>query len=355
MDGGAQLLTACTQAVFHYAMPRTLGILGCVFVASAVVYLSTALVVEINRILMIGLIISYIALVIVGLPKVHLEHLTHINWPASLATLPILFICFGYQNLVPSLTYYLIKNVATLRFAIIIGNLLPFFFYLIWNFVILGMLPAGSSLQIGHEDMVGGLLQKTTQSPFVLLFVQMFSFFALTTSFLAVGISFVDFFRDGLKISFLHEKTYEFLIYSLVFVPPMLFCIFHPHIFLRALEFAGGFVDVILFGILPVTIVWKGRYSKKIEGPYRVAGGKIFLSSMMFLSLMFLVLRLFYTESDSKFGFWLPRHAHFADIDESMSFYSSPSTMCSTHGLLRRAKNWGAGFAKFPNFESLSV
>ncbi|MGC1878736.1 MAG: aromatic amino acid transport family protein [Rhabdochlamydiaceae bacterium] len=292
MDGGAQLFSAFSQAVFHYPMPRTVGILTCVVFVGAVIYVSTALVVKINRILMIGLIASYLAVVIVGLPKVNLDHLIHTNWTASLATLPILFICFGYQNLVPSLTYYLKKNVQILRFAIIIGNLLPLFFYLIWNFVILGMLPTGSSLQIGNEDMVSGLLQKTTQSSSVLFFVQLFSFFALTTSFLAIGISFVDFFKDGLKVSSLGKTQYEFLIYGLVVGPPMLFCVFYPNIFLQALEFAGGFVDVILFGILPVFIVWKGRYSKKVEGSYRVAGGKIFLGSMLLISLIFLLLRL---------------------------------------------------------------
>lgn len=74
----------------------------------------------------------------------------------------------------------------------------------------------------------------------------------------------------------------------------MLFCMFHPNIFLRALEFAGGFVDVILFGIMPVCIVWKGRYIiKKNEATYRVAGGRIFLWVMGLLSFAFLFIKIF--------------------------------------------------------------
>jgi tyrosine-specific transport protein len=102
----------------------------------------------------------------------------------------------------------------------------------------------------------------------------------------------MDFLKDGLKLPRLGRKTYDALILSVVLVPPLLFSLIYPHVFLQALGFAGGFVDVLLFGILPVAIVWIGRYKKQIEGPYRFPGGKLALLCIGLFSLACLTLKL---------------------------------------------------------------
>lgn len=43
---------------------------------------------------------------------------------------------------------------------------------------------------------------------------------------------------------------------------------------------------MILFGILPVLMVWKGRYKKEIETPYRVFGGKPLLVILFTIALL---------------------------------------------------------------------
>jgi tyrosine-specific transport protein len=239
---------------------------------------------------MVGLIGSYCILVILGLPSVRLDNLLHVNWSATIATVPVLLVCFGYQNLVPSLAHYLKKNVRALRLAIIMGNFLPLLLYFLWNFVILGLLPPGNLASQGQSDMVSGLLETATRSSSVLFFVKAFSFFALITSFLTIAISFVDFLKDGFRAQ---EKLHEGFIYALVLVPPMGFSLFYPHVFLQALSLAGGFADVLLFGALPPLVVWVGRYMKQANGPYQVAGGKWLLGFVFFLSLGLLGLKIF--------------------------------------------------------------
>ncbi len=285
MDGGGQLFGTFLETIFLTSLPREVGILTCVAFVGCIVYAGMKTVDQVNKVLMIGLAAAYCAMVFVGMAHVDLENLSHANWKASLATLPILFICFGYQNLVPSLVPYLKRNAKSLQIAIVVGNLIPLLFYLVWNYVILGMLSPTASDQ---SDMVTHILQQTGQSPVVLLTSQLFSFFALITSFITIGISFVDFFKDGMKkIPFANEL----FIFALVFTPPLIFCLFYPSVFLKALEFAGGVVAVLLFGICPALIVWSGRYIKKMEGPYKVVGGKIFLASILALSTALLVLR----------------------------------------------------------------
>jgi tyrosine-specific transport protein len=280
MDGGAQLITGILP------VSREVAIVGCTALVGAVVYAGAKAIDKINRCLLIGLAVCYCALIAFGLSHVGTENLQKMDFKASVAVVPILLLCFGYQNLVPSITYYLKKNVNAIRMAIVIGNLIPFFIYFLWNYVILGILPEGQGVK---GNSVGELLQSAAQSASVQVFIQGFSLFALMTSFIPNTLTFVDFLRDGLPAKF---KS-ELLLYGLVLIPPMAFAFFNPNIFLKALGFAGGFIDVLLFGIFPAAAVWIGRYVKKAEGPYAVAGGKPLLVLIVLLSAGFLLLRNF--------------------------------------------------------------
>ena len=290
ISGGGQLFSKLLTAVLQRPVSREIGIVACVVFVAAIVYGGTRRVSLLNRLFLIGTAVSYFALVSLGIGKIQPEPLLHMNWMGVLSTIPILLICFGYQNLIPTLTEYVKRNVSVLRKAIFIGNLIPFGIYFLWNFVILGLLQDSTlSEGIGQTEMVTGLLQKASASQSVLFFAEAFSFFALLTPFMANTLAFVDFFKDGFKMD--QKSKYEFLIYGLVLIPPMLVTFLFPHLFLKALGFAGGFVDVVLFGVLPAAIVYVGRYFKGVEGPYKVAGGKPFLILILALSIGFLFLR----------------------------------------------------------------
>lgn len=279
IDGGAQLL------MNYLPVSREVAIVGLTGLVGAIVLAGAKAIDKINRGLLVGLGVCYCALVGLALGHVDFANLQTVDWKASLAVLPILLLCFGYQNLVPSLTYYLKKNVNAMRTAIIVGNLIPFFIYFVWNYAILGMMPQEHAAQ---GNTVAALMHGTSHVS-VEAFVQGFSLFALLTSFIPNVLTFLDFLRDGLPSKF---KS-ELLLYGLVLVPPMVFTFFNPNVFLKALGFAGGFIDVLLFGIFPAAAVWIGRYVKKVEGPYRVAGGKALLALIMLLSVGFLFLKNF--------------------------------------------------------------
>jgi len=293
IDGGGQLFAGVLSKIFHAPIPREVGILACVGFVGGIVYAGTRMVSLVSRLFLLGLASSYLALVSLGLPNVKGEQLLHMNWKGALLTIPIFLVSFGYQNLIPTLTYYVKKNVNALRFAIFIGNLIPLLIYFLWNFVILGILPETSSSDlakiVSQSDMVTGLLERASESQSVLFFALTFSFFAILTPFMANTMAFVDFLKDGFKVT--AKTKYELLFYALVLAPPTVLTLLYPRLFLKALGVAGGFADVILFGILPVTIVWVGRYMKKAKGSYRVAGGKVFLIFILLLSLGFILLR----------------------------------------------------------------
>ncbi len=59
-----------------------------------------------------------------------------------------------------------------------------------------------------------------------------------------------------------------------------------------ALDASGGFGDSILNGIMPVMMVYIGRYHKQFSGTYRLSGGKLLLAIVcgFYLSSLFIEL-----------------------------------------------------------------
>lgn len=293
IDGGGQIFANVLSALFYQPVSREIGIISCVIFVGLIAYGGTKIVSYVSRIFLFGLAFSFCVLLSLGIPHISGEKLLYTNWKSVYATIPILLVCFGYQNLIPTLTYYVKRNIEALRIAIFVGNLIPFLIYFVWNSVILGILPDGNSIAlaqvVSQSDMVTGLLEKASESNSVLLFAKAFSFFAILTPFMANILTFVDFLKDGLRT--FKVSKHELLIYGLVLVPPTILTILFPHLFLKALGLAGGFADVLLFGVLPVSIVWIGRYVKKVKGPFTAPGGKLLLIIILLFSIGFLAIR----------------------------------------------------------------
>lgn len=265
------------------------GFLFCLLFG-ALLYLGTGAVDWFNRLLMLGLIISYVSLVGVGASHVKPELLQHRDWSAVTTVIPAVIISFGFHNLIPSLTTYFDSNVKSLKWAIILGSMIPLFIYLLWQWIILGIVPLQEFKEaLDQGEIATEALKNTVGVSWVVDVAQAFAFFAIVTSFLSVSLSFVDFLADGLNI----KKTPKgkVILALLVLGPPFLCALLYPTIFLVALNTAGGFGAVILFGILPALMVWKGRYTQKLGLPQIVPGGKLLLIAIMAFSAWVITLQ----------------------------------------------------------------
>lgn len=264
------------------------------FFIGALVYLGAHAVDLFNRILMAGLILSIILLVIMGLPHVDTTKLQHENWLAAPFMLPVLIISFGYHNMVPSLKTYLKGDTKKLKWVIILGAAIPLVVYLVWEFVILGLVPisgvGGFQEALDNGDIATRALRNAVGSSWVVVLAECFAFFAIATSFIAISLSFVDFLADGLHIP--KNKLGKALLCLLVLVPPVLMTLLDPGIFLKALNYAGAFGAVILFGIIPALMVWIGRYFLKLDMPRIVPGGKFTLILVMLFSLVVMLVEV---------------------------------------------------------------
>lgn len=274
-DGGGELLSEALSAITQASVSKTVGIFVFLSFIASLTYGGAAIIDKVNRWLLILLVGSYVMLVLAAIPHLQWVNLSHQDIKASLFTIPILLICFGYQNLVPSLVHYLKRDVAQCRFAIIAGNFLPFIVYFIWNVVILGMIPLSDIQATSGADLVTQMLATGHHAYSVTFFVKLFSLVAIVTPILPITLSFVDFLKDGLVMRRTRAHESRLPYYAMVFIPPLFFTLLYPNLFLEALGFAGGFIDVLLFGLIPACVILKGRKHHREKRAYQVPGGRL--------------------------------------------------------------------------------
>ena len=280
------IISGVMVSVFGLALPEGAASLLFVLFFGFLIYLGTRPIDLANRVLMAGLIVCYLAMISLGLPKIQLSQLTYAEPGLAFLSLPVLVISFGFQNIIPSLTSYMRGDFQRVRISILGGSLIALAIYLLWTMFVLGIVPA-SMIQTAYEngEEATHALQKILGSSVIGVFAQGFAFFAIVTSFLAQGLSLVHFIADGLKISSESERA-NILLSLCAIAPPALLAVIYPDAFFKAVNFAGGICAVILFGLLPISMSWVGRYRKNIFSAYRVSGGKTSLCIAFIFSLL---------------------------------------------------------------------
>lgn len=166
----------------------------------------------------------------------------------------------------------------------IIGCSVPLLIYFIWELIILGMFNKENVIALdasGNGEFIVHFLQRTIASPHLFLFIQLFSFFALFTSLITVGLSFHDFIKDRLRSSLNFRNS---ILPLLIVVPPFALSIFTPNLFIKGLSLAGGLGAVLLFGLIPCIMCWNVRYKNSIHSELILGGGKTTLIALMIAS-----------------------------------------------------------------------
>lgn len=305
ISAGGSLLAQVMQSILHEGGTSTWGTMLFVVIFGGTVFFGAWLIDYINRILMIGLILSYLSLLIFVMPHVNLSTVSLGDPRFLFAAVPVVVLSFTSHIIVPSLRTYLHNQVGQLKKALLIGSLVPLLFYIIWEILILGVMPIEGNY--GLAKIAAGpypvatlaeALKNNLGLTWIAFGVASFSFFALVTSFLGVVLALMDFLADGFQIR--KSLAGRALLFAITIVPPMVFAFFFPAGFVLALSYAGVFV-AILYGILPVIMIWKARYKENFPAVYRVPGGK----GTLIISLLGAVFVIFF-QIAATLG-WLPK------------------------------------------------
>lgn len=249
---------------------------------------------RINYILFFAMILAYLALVGVGSFEVSYERLVNTNYSKALFAAPILFSAFGFHNVIPSLTTYFDRDPKVLRKAIFFGTLIPLIVYLVWQWLIIGVVPEDAiQMALAEGKPATAALQSLTGNVWITGLGKFFALFAILTSMLGVAFSMVDFIADGMKIRPDRTITRVGLTF-LVFAPPFLLTSVDPKIFVTAIGFAGGFGEAFLNGMLPALMVWMGRYRVQLGGERQLFGKQPMLIALLVFSVLVMVLEVVY-------------------------------------------------------------
>ncbi|QVL57830.1 MAG: tyrosine transporter [Simkaniaceae bacterium] len=286
ISASAPLFVSAVKTMTGYTIPSWLAPFSLPIIFGFFVYLGTLGVDMINRLLMIGLCVSY--LILVGVLPEHIDGtlLTHVDWSPTFVALPVVITSFGYHIIIPSLTTYMNHDRKHLRLTLIIGSLLPLVIYILWQVLILGIVPISGehSLVNAWKSGVSATVPLTQiiQNKWIIVGAHFFSFFAIVTSFLGVTLSLSDFLTDGFKI----KKTWEGRLIAclMTFIPPLIFVLTYQRGFFIALEYAGAFVAILLI-FLPAMMAWKLKTPKF----YGTGWGKILLSFVILFALFIVI------------------------------------------------------------------
>lgn len=300
--GGVQVALAIND-YFNIPMLKEYGAILFIVVFGSVIYFGSRIVGRVNAVLFTAMVAAYFALVGLGAHEVKSDLLFHHQWSGSLMAVPLLLTAFSFQTMVPSLTPYLKSNVKALRWAVIGGTTVAFVIYAVWQSLILGIVPVegtnGLAEALARGEPATQFLREHVEGRWISNIAEYFAFFAIVTSFLGIALGLFDFLADGLKIK--KEGVGKLTLGILIVVPTIICATQFERVFLVALEISGGFGDSILNGIIPVLMVWIGRYHLNLgkDSQFRLPGGKVLLSFVFVFFLCTLSLEIYMQTSPS--------------------------------------------------------
>jgi len=295
-ESGTFLSMICRAVGLHFVPAPLLSLL---FTAGAgtLLCLGTEATDKANQACLAVAACAYALLLALGSQSVQLQLLSQGSFVKLIPTLPLMAVAFTFHNMVPSLLSYL-GTARRVAMAIVLGSLAPLVMYVLWEGVILGSLPR--NIVISSTAEVVQSLQMGAFGGAVGAAVQIFSFFAIVTSLLGVGLGTVDFLSDlffGSKGEPSRFRVSEQRALSLaaITLPALAIGMLCPGIFLAALDYSGT-LRLILFGIIPAIMLWRGRYQRKLV--QWMPGGKALLVFVLLVSVSIIGL-----ETCNKFGF----------------------------------------------------
>uniref|UniRef100_A0A7S0N4E9 Thiamine phosphate synthase/TenI domain-containing protein n=1 Tax=Pyramimonas obovata TaxID=1411642 RepID=A0A7S0N4E9_9CHLO len=305
MAEGTNLALPMLQAMGLGALPPYLVCALIVVTLGGTVYAGTRQTERLNGLCLVVAVVAYAILTTSVADFIRLGPLlSAFRWRETFPALPLMVVAFTFHNIVPSLLAYLgsARRVVT---AIVIGSVIPLTLYMLWQMIIISVLSLYSANITDSYQLI--LIIQDAAGPIATFFAQVFSFFAIATSFLGVCLGCVDFTKDLLFREMPKEEEGEkqkkpsprgsvnlrsiavrapwikrLVALLTVLLPPYFIAVTCPQIFFVALEFSGVF-RIILFGILPAVMVWIGRrqgYTSWLPGGDYTLGAVVLLAVM---------------------------------------------------------------------------
>lgn len=289
--GGAVLMQQWALQGFavDISYPVACIVFSCLF--GFVLFLGANIVGRLNFVFVIVLAMSYLALVSFGLKGICLDYLVFKPaYKQAIGSIPLILASFSYQMVVPSVCSLLHYEPKALKKVILYGTAIPCVIYLLWLFMVHGLVSYEGNYGLkeaynqGHSATLG--LKYSLGSKLLGAFADLFAFLAVVTSYWGLSLALFDFLKDCFKeLKIFISLNFVIL---LTIIPTVIVAIFFPKALLQCLDISGGYGDTLLAGIIPVLMVYVGRYKKQLDSSYKAPFGKsgLYVTALFFLMIL---------------------------------------------------------------------
>ena len=322
LQGGTLLLEYLAPLQAASALPPAAGPPLFAALAGGAVFVGSEQQVELgNNLLFGGVLIAFTALLAIGVPTLDPALLARADVPAVVPAVPVMVLSLVFHNVVPTICYQLGCDLNRIRTAITVGSAIPTAMFILWNLVILGSVApdAAAAASSGVFDPLEGL--RASGDTFGAA-VRAFSILAILTSFIGFVLGLTDYFADalagplGINNNNNNNKQQQGVgseqppqaavegeaaagaggrtlsqraaLFGITLLPPLAIATGgDPSLFFAALDNAGTFGILTLFGMVPAAMAWQSRYGDEFANgdgdlavPAVLPGGRVVLGGM---------------------------------------------------------------------------
>ncbi len=144
MAGGTSVLDRLVDNVFGLKISSAVSVtlFACIF--GGIILARTHIVDTANRWLLFVKTSFFIIIVAACLPKIDVSLLGHVPAeciPCFSALIPLFFTSFGFHGSIPTIVNYIGPDPHKLRSTFILGSTIPLIVYIVWEVVVLGVIP----------------------------------------------------------------------------------------------------------------------------------------------------------------------------------------------------------------------
>jgi len=213
-----------------------------------------------NSILVAGVLATFFGLLVTAAPGINFDALTTSHWDKIPAALPVIALAFVFQNVAPVICSSLEGDIFKIRTAIVAGIAVPLVMFFLWDAVVLGSVSENTlnTLETASTT-IDPLAAVRSSGPAASLLVDGFSLLAVATSFIGFVLGLSEFIAEALGLPVGSGKAFP---YAVTLIPPLGLALAFPGLFFKALDFAGTYGVLVLFGLVPVAMVWSERYGE---------------------------------------------------------------------------------------------
>ncbi|MCR9191946.1 MAG: hypothetical protein NXI01_04730 [Gammaproteobacteria bacterium] len=261
-----------------------------VMLIGLIILLKERVIYSLNHVLAICLGLALAITVGFSLWPIDANLIQHSNFPLIFPSLPILLTTFGFSIVVPTITEYLDYDARAVKSSILIGSLLAFVAYAIWEWVILGHIPLSGTHGLTILNQLGdngtGVINAfahVTQHHWIVLSGRLFAIFASLTSFLGVALALVHCLHDLTPIK--TQRFRQTYLTILALLPPLIITLLYPKAFVSILSFAGLEVALLL-GLFPTLMIAKMRYKNLQQFLSQPTNLGLIITGMFFILVM---------------------------------------------------------------------